>query len=261
MLDISRFDFTTYRAIIELLGRNHNIVSFAGAHAGEGGERWCILRHDIDYSPEAALAMAKVERDMGVKSTYFLLMNSPFYNLLEPDYTSFPRALTKLGHDVGLHYDGAVLEEQADDADRAKLINGYVGILSAMSGQPVTTVSMHNPSLFSGEDIVTAQGEYIDAYDPVFSQGVAYISDSCGAWRDNAFDLLTGITPLPPRLQLLVHPIFWSADHKDRWKCMEDALLQSDSRARKLAGHYASYWTKHEGVIQHDLRNRDNRKP
>ena len=46
---------------------------------------WC---HDIDYSVHRAMRLAEIEAEEGVTATYFFLLHSPFYNLLEPDSPS-----------------------------------------------------------------------------------------------------------------------------------------------------------------------------
>ena len=62
------------------------------AAAREGGYRFAgfdeppeagalILRHDVDLSLEAALALAEVETQAGAWSTWFLMTRSVFYNL------------------------------------------------------------------------------------------------------------------------------------------------------------------------------------
>jgi hypothetical protein len=61
-------------------------------HAREGGYRFAgfdeaprsgdlILRHDVDLSLEAAVALAEVEAEAGAFSTWFLMTRSVFYNL------------------------------------------------------------------------------------------------------------------------------------------------------------------------------------
>jgi len=38
------------------------------------------LRHDVDVSIDMVLRMAQIDADIGVKSTFFVLPNSPTYN-------------------------------------------------------------------------------------------------------------------------------------------------------------------------------------
>ena len=57
-------------------------------------DRVVILRHDIDYSLDKAVALAELERELGVSSTYFVLLTSEFYNLLSKDNLS---KISKIG--------------------------------------------------------------------------------------------------------------------------------------------------------------------
>jgi hypothetical protein len=68
------------------------------------------LRHDVDLDLDAALAMSALERDLGIRSTYFLMTTSVFYNLDSPEGR---RALAQLradGHAVGGHPNWPELE-------------------------------------------------------------------------------------------------------------------------------------------------------
>ena len=45
------------------------------------GDEWIALwRHDVDYSPHRALALAKLEAAKGISATYFFQRRSAFYN-------------------------------------------------------------------------------------------------------------------------------------------------------------------------------------
>ena len=65
--------------------------------AKSGGYRWAgfdkppeagdlILRHDVDLSLDAALAVAEVETAERAWSTWFLMTRSVFYNLASPGW-------------------------------------------------------------------------------------------------------------------------------------------------------------------------------
>src|ERR1700756_2972812 len=91
------------------------------AHYGElldaaaaGGYRWAsfdaepvtgdvLLRHDVDLSLDAALTLARLERDRGARATYFLMTESVFYNLDSARGREALDELRALGHAVGLH--------------------------------------------------------------------------------------------------------------------------------------------------------------
>ena len=253
MLDLSRFDYSTYRRIIGRLNGSHANVTFPDVQSGNVPNHWYVLRHDVDYSPAAALRLAEVENDIGVRSIYFLLLNSPFYNLLGPDCASLPRHLIALGHQVGLHYDAAVIEKQGQ-SNVGAMVNACVQTLEAMSGKAVRCISMHNPSLFSGEDPLAADSSFINVYRPEFVRDVTYLSDSCGAWRDTAYQALVEGS-LPQKIHFLTHPMFWDHQHASRWQRLAHAIELGAQGAQRWADEYAAHWRRHEGVREHDLRH------
>ena len=62
-----------------------------------------FLRHDVDLSLEAALAMARLEHELGAHATYFLMRESVFYNLDSALGRDAIAELRDLGHAVALH--------------------------------------------------------------------------------------------------------------------------------------------------------------
>src|SRR5438105_3391311 len=82
--------------------------------ARAGGFRWArfdhppaehdlFLRHDVDLSLEGALDMARIEHDLDVHATYFLMTESVFYNLQSKAGERTIRQLRNWGHAIGLH--------------------------------------------------------------------------------------------------------------------------------------------------------------
>lgn len=66
-----------------------------------------LLRHDVDLDLEAALAMAHIEAEMGIASTYFVMVRTQFYNVFSQAGSHYVRTILDLGHDIGLHFDCA----------------------------------------------------------------------------------------------------------------------------------------------------------
>ena len=62
-----------------------------------------ILRHDVDLSLEAALALAELEAGVGVSSTWFLMTRSAFYNLDSPRGAHVLARLRELGGRIAHH--------------------------------------------------------------------------------------------------------------------------------------------------------------
>ena len=96
----------TYGAYKEMLNslRDHG-YKFADYINCDDYERCVILRHDIDDSVECALKMAQIEAAEKVKSTYFVLLTSEFYNVASKANKEKILEIKELGHDIGLHFD------------------------------------------------------------------------------------------------------------------------------------------------------------
>ena len=48
-------------------------------------DKCVIMRHDIDNSIDKSLELARLEHSLGITSTYFVLVTSPFYNVFQKD--------------------------------------------------------------------------------------------------------------------------------------------------------------------------------
>ena len=143
-----------------------------------------LLRHDVDLSLEAALALAELEAELEAPATYFLMTRSEFYNLEAPSGAAAIERLRRLGHRVGLH---AVYP----DAERDDRLD------------PV--LAWHNPD----PDYLTAPVEgLVNAMQAGFFDPERYRSDSNQHWRHGCPHeaLARGEFEW---LQLLVHPEIW----------------------------------------------------
>ncbi len=93
-------------------------VTHAQAFALPKNSEYLAIRHDVDHRLDLALKMARIEREEGIRSTYYLLppgdYNSPrnYYGSIVDGqiYASAELAegaleLQSLGHEVGLHND------------------------------------------------------------------------------------------------------------------------------------------------------------
>ena len=247
-----RFDYETYWWLIDHLAATNRPLRFADLQSGFPAEPFFILRHDVDYSPAAALRLAKQEAGRGIHATYFLLLNGCYYNLLSPEHATFAHELAAMGHDVGLHYDVNFLEAFPREKWR-ELIGMQATLLSELSGARVTTIAMHQPGL-NGEDPLRHSGEFLNAYDDRFYRDMPYVSDSCRAWWDHAWDMFSS-GKTPARLQLALHPINWAEHDRDR-ETIFGSLHRDLAHGIGVSGdELLEKITKHQGVLQHIARN------
>ena len=76
----SDFTIEHYKELLKLAKKNWNIAHY---EAIPWGTKFVLWRHDIDYSINRSLVIAKIEANLGVLSTYFVDPHSEFYNASE----------------------------------------------------------------------------------------------------------------------------------------------------------------------------------
>jgi hypothetical protein len=185
--------------------------------AKSGGYRWAgfevapdegdlILRHDVDLSLDAALAVAEVEAEEGAWSTWFLMTRSVFYNLASSEGEQAIERLRALGHRVAHHavYPHVDLDDRFD-----------------------TVVAWHNPD----PEFMTAPIEgAVNVMQAPFFDPEHYRSDSNQRWRHGCphEDLAAARFTW---LQLLTHPEIWAFDGATMRESME-SMLDAERAAR-----------------------------
>ena len=198
-----RFDMREYELLLEAAqGGGYAFPRFD--HEPRPGD--LFLRHDVDLSLEAALSMARLEAEMGVSATYFLMTRSVFYNLASHTGESALAELRSLGHAVGHHavYPYLDLDDRFD---------------------PV--LAWHNPDPQYMAAPVEGVVNVMQApwFDPEH-----YRSDSNQGWRHGS--PREGLARRDPAwLQLLVHPEIWVYPGETMRESML-AFLDADREAR-----------------------------
>ena len=176
------FSLAHYRELLEAATAGGYRFAFFDREPRPGD---LILRHDVDLSLEAALALAELEAEAGARATYFLMTESVFYNLASKAGRDAIERLRELGHRVGLHavYPNAARDERFD---------------------PV--IAWHNPD----PEYMRAPVEgVVNVMQDGFFDPDRYRSDSNQHWRSGCPHeaLARG---QPDWLQLLTHPEIWA---------------------------------------------------
>ena len=201
------FTFDEYRALLERTAAAYPFADFSVA--GDPGlptKRFCLLRHDIDYSPSRSLALARIEAELGIATTYTVQLNSLFYNALERGVRDQLRAIAELGHHIGLHFD-AVWHGIEDEAALNEGIAWEAETLGRAIGAEVRMFSFHNTTPFTMACREPRYGGLWNAYAGVLQEHVSYTSDSNGYWRFRSWR--QALDENPDRLQVLTHPGWW----------------------------------------------------
>ena len=207
----------------------------------DAASKTCLLRHDIDSELLGCASMLAVERALGVRATYFLMIRSTAYNLFSVEGRAMVERILAGGHRIGLHFMGELCENDAP-ATLAQKVRREADWLEAEFGQQIDAVSFHQPSRAVLDGEVRVPG-LVNTYNRSQMGEYFYVSDTNMQWRhEHPVEIFGGT--LYPRLQLLIHPMWWPARPRTLAQRWLDVLRVNDravlhhwqKRERTLAG-------------------------
>ncbi|MBU8880783.1 hypothetical protein BGM26_17665 [Bacillus sp. FJAT-29790] len=221
---MKKCDFSSkhYMEILNLLKNNgYNFLFYKNyRNNSQTNGQLVILRHDIDQSIDAAYHIAQIENNLAVKSTYFVWITSPFYNILDPSQTKLLLNILDLGHDIGLHFDPTAYPESNDIVEKLQI---EIEILAKILNHNISSFSFHRPGKNLLNKSLKIKGLF-NAYDKTFFKEFKYISDSNHNWsEDCACNHIKN-----NKLHILTHPIWWNYNHlstqNDKLNVFKDEL-------------------------------------
>jgi hypothetical protein len=183
----------------------------------------------------AALEMAALEHELGVRSTYFLMTRSPLYNAMSRHSHRCIQQIIRYGHHLGLHYDQGFDPRITGQNDSA-LINAEADWLEYQFESQISAVSFHQPGNAVLQGHVDT-GQRLNTYDPRLSANFSYFSDSNRKLTFLAGSDASGIKDaakklLPSSIQLLIHPIWWVYDEDSTEKVWDKAIVSNFTTAQ-----------------------------
>lgn len=222
-------DFTldNYRRLIEIAKeKGFNFISYTDEYVPERKD--ILWRHDVEFEPDIALEMAEIENRLGVKSTYFFQIHSPYYNLFDSHYTKVFNRIKDLGHYVGLHFDSHYYK-----IDEEAKLNEYITIdreyLEKVLDTKIEAFSFHNTTPFTHGCLEYKYAGLINVYSKHFKTKFSYCGDSLGYWRfDRLEDVLNDINV--KHLQVLIHDANWSEEVLSPRKRFRKTMLDHAER-------------------------------
>lgn len=202
-------DFTTsrYEELIRHAREKYTPRTFLSYSPGE---RFILIRHDVDVSINRALALAKIEERLGVSGTYLVNVHSSFYNIAERNQVMLLRQILDRGHTLGLHFDPSHYQIE-NESELAVLVHREAEWLELLIGVRPEAVSFHNPSQRHLTWNAESYSGLINCYSDYLMRSVPYVSDSNGYWRFRQLDQVL-LDESEPCLQILVHPEWWQEE-------------------------------------------------
>ena len=181
----------------------------------EPNDKVLVLTHDIDLSVQKALRMAKIEYDLGLRSTFFVRV-SGLYNVFDVENKEALRQMVEWGHEIGLHfplefylregcdpYDAIRIEKELLETALSIEILGFslhsTGRLQRMCGDKLPEI----------RDVLLKAGFRYSRHHLVKRYGLKFVSDSNRYWRDGCLCLHLGAEP---RILALIHPFWWDEE-------------------------------------------------
>ena len=190
-----------YRRLLIALNQGYKFVFFGDCIEPHGQ---ILLRHDIDFDCELAAEMARVEHELGIKSTYFFLVTSESYNIGSPKNKNAIHAIKKMGHKIGVHYDPTIY----DDCHKGlKVELNYFEDLFEIKTNIISLHRPHDYFLKKNEPINELEHTYLSKY----FEDIKYFADSTGTWR-YGHPLDSAEFHENRSLQILIHPIWWQIE-------------------------------------------------
>jgi hypothetical protein len=135
-------DFTLiiYKKLLsELLNDGFQLATFEEyVQKPDKKEKTIVLRHDVDKKPVRALKMAELEREMGVRGTYY-------FRVLKSEVPAeVIRIIAAMGHEIGYHYEDV---DTARGDMNAAWASFQENLARLRAIAPVSTVCMHGSPL------------------------------------------------------------------------------------------------------------------
>ena len=173
-----------------------------------------LLRHDIDFCLDAALAMAKEEVNLDIGATYFFMESSETYNLFSRASMNIVRQIKQYGHKVSIHYDP---ENYEDDSSFVLEKDHFENLFDT----EIDIVSIHRPRHFLENNNTTING-VMQTYHDRYTKSMCYISDSAGQSPDDKINAF--LLNEKQRLHLLIHPVWWQGQMANPTDTLNDWL-------------------------------------
>jgi len=181
------FTFTAYRRYLEVVKSSYsNILRFDEfLNLDSLPDSFFLIRHDVDRRPQKAVFMARLENEMGIKSSYYFRAKPNTFK------KKIIEEISNLGHEIGYHYEclsdtnGDITMSMKDFENNLEQFRKIVSIKTiSMHGRPFKSSDnrdmwrpSENHSLLS-----TKFGISGEVYLDIDYTEIAYINDTGRNW-------------------------------------------------------------------------------
>lgn len=205
----SDFTLDNYKYLVALaVDKGYKFITYSDNFVADRKDM--LWRHDVEFEPDIALRMARIEHELGVKGNYFFQLHCPYYNLIDSHYTKVFNDIKSLGHHVGLHFDSHYFGIENEDQ-----LNEFIELdksyFEKILKTKIKAFSFHNTTQFTHTCLKRTYAGLINVYSSYYRDNYSYCGDSLGYWR---FDRLEEVLmdDSVQHLQVLTHDANWTHD-------------------------------------------------
>ena len=212
------FSYNEFKNLINMVQQNLPIVDYKDVN--DNTKKFCVLRHDIEFSIDRAYKLAKIEKELGVVSTYTVQVRNNTYNALSEKNIDLISKIKELGHHIGLH-------QNPPSSMKLDTLKDYImrdiTILENCYGFEIDRFAFHRPKKEYLNCYIELDNK-INCYDKKFfhffedkpeSLEILYLADSNHKWK-YGYPLDFNFSKIN-KLQLLTHPFSWSNSGGDNY--------------------------------------------
>lgn len=238
------FNIKTYTKFLEsLIGNGYNALKFVDYIINRGSNSnysMLILRHDVDLLPSCTIKIAKLEKSLGIKGSYY------FRTIPETFIADVIREVASLGHEVGYHYEvidtvtknykSKILNEENKDEIISLAYDEFKKQLMRFNEVvDVKTICMHgSPRGKYDNKMIWEKYDYKELgiigepYLDIDWDEFGYLTDTGRRWNGEKYslrdkvnskykfdfkttdDIINNVDKLPDKLMITVHPQRWT---------------------------------------------------
>ena len=193
---------STIRNLLSEIGQRFETSYFGNSNTNHS---WLVLRHDLDFSLNAGLVLSEAEKDLGIKSQFFVRTNSNSYNVNSSLSRKELLNLSEL-QEIGIHADSPSSYLNYEHFQTNLRISKE--IIENIICKEVRLISYHRPKTIdlNGPELVE---ELVNMYSASLFKERTYISDSANTWNTEKYDMLFNNSIHTKKIQLLLHPEWW----------------------------------------------------
>lgn len=226
-----KFSYSYYQDVIKLFReKNYRFIFFDDKNYNKNHNK-IILRHDVNFDLNKALNLAKIEKSINIKSTYFFLLSNKNYNIFNHSNLKIIKKIESLGHKIGLHFDFDNYPNSTND-ETLTFLKNEIKCINFLLNTKIKYLSIHRPSMFFLKNFKNKKKIFglVNTYYKGFTTGkFKYLSDSNGSWREGDPISFFNNNKIKLSYQILTHPFWWNKYPKNQFEILKDFLVDKEN--------------------------------